>query len=135
MQFLIVKRREILFFINICLIFTSLSKAQIWVESYDYTGSSLDQSKWTNLINPIGRMPITTFTGSSMQLQNNTWNLLSYGAPEAMMQTTWYRSLPLNTDWSVIQRIKPAQESDSWYSSSLSTRLYRDWEKIGRAHV
>ena len=101
------------------LIVGGVVNAQIWVEDYNYTDSELSSSKWTPT-NILGS-PTFTFTGSYMNLESPVQNygFTPNGFPSSIYKFTWYNSLPLDHDWTVLQQFKPNYSPASQFTNIL----------------
>jgi len=82
--------------------------SQVWVENFTYNGPSLDSSKWTlEYSNEQERISIS-FPNSTMRVETmGTFPFLI---------NKWHQDLPLNHDWTVLQRMK----YDNTYNSTTS---------------
>ena len=97
--------------------------AQVWVEDYNYTDTELSSSKWT-AATIYGGQATATFTGSYMRLespmQNYDWGA-GGGIPSSIQKWTWFNSMPLDHDWTVVQRFKPNYSPTSFFTNILGT--------------
>jgi len=94
--------------------------AQVWVEDYNYTDTELSSSKWTATTN-YGVQPTATFTGSYMNLemQGSGGGGPFRGTPSSIQSWTWFNSMPLDHDWTVVQRFKPNYSPSSYFTNIL----------------
>jgi hypothetical protein len=93
------------------------ANAQTWVESYTYTGSSLDSQKWTITSN-IGPVPyIFLNPGLRLSAESNVGNQ-SGGSFSSSIAMEWYFRPPTNADWSVVQRFK-VNNSQGWMNAFI----------------
>ena len=81
--------------------------AQIWVESYTYSGSSLDSQKWT--LSSSSGIVQYTFLNPGLTLSGGGWSLVD-----------WYYRLPTNLDWSVVQRFKGSSSGSVWKNAYVA---------------
>ena len=115
--------RALFFLANSIVTFVNFSGAQTWVESYLYNGTELNSEKWSP--GPISIVePVVTFTGSHMNLKTR-WNSSSSSSSwqpfmiSSDLQREWYRNVPLNQDWSILQRMQPIYEPMSSFIAGI----------------
>jgi hypothetical protein len=86
--------------ILICsLVIPQLLFSQVWVENFVYNGPSLDSSKWTTVAMSHQEYLSISFPSSTMRVQNNVGDY-------PFLINKWHQELPLNHDWTVLQRMK-----------------------------
>jgi hypothetical protein len=109
---------------------SAVVNAQVWVEEYNYTENELSSSKWTPA-NIYSGPPTMTFTGSYMNLESPVQNygFTPNGFPSSIYKWTWYNSLPLDHDWSIVQRFRPNYSPASQFSNILGGIKY-DYQEI-----
>ena len=117
------------------LCFTCLIEAQTFVENYQYTGNQLDSSKWIDKDRNFYPLPSISFDGSNMNLQSFGQGE-ALGAIKSVIREQWYQSIPLNQNWTILQRFKILEPTDTWVLSQLdlslissnSSLLYNNYE-------
>jgi len=99
--------------ILICfLVLPQMLFSQVWVENFVYNGPSLDSSKWTPVAMSQQAQLSISFSSSTMRVQNNFG-----GYP--FLVNKWHQELPLNHDWTVLQRMK----YDNTYNQTTSVLM------------